>query len=251
MAWATLLNLMHRLALGFLLFSGLAPGALAAGGQARLIIDGERVGVMIIPEPGWKTYWRLPGETGVAPRFNWNGSGNLRRAEVLYPAPRRYVDPEGETIGFAQPVVFPVELEKIDAALPVRLELQLDFGLCKEICIPASVRFSAKTGASDAAAGALIDAALAKVPEKKGQARLEAADGGILAQIRLPNDLPIEDVLVEGLPLAYFRQPRAMGIEKILIPMDGNHGLSVLRGAEVVLTVIAGQKAFEIPARVD
>ncbi|MEG4641374.1 protein-disulfide reductase DsbD domain-containing protein, partial [Paracoccus sp. APAP_BH8] len=31
-------------------------------------------------EPGWKTYWRSPGDAGVPPRFDWAASRNL--AEV-------------------------------------------------------------------------------------------------------------------------------------------------------------------------
>ncbi|MCX8508161.1 MAG: protein-disulfide reductase DsbD family protein, partial [Rhodobacteraceae bacterium] len=28
--------------------------------------------------PGWKTYWRAPGDAGIPPRFDWTGSANLK-----------------------------------------------------------------------------------------------------------------------------------------------------------------------------
>ena len=36
--------------------------------------------------PGWHTYWRVPGEAGIPPRFDWSGSQNL--AAVAYEWPR-------------------------------------------------------------------------------------------------------------------------------------------------------------------
>ena len=38
--------------------------------------------------PGWKTYWRQPGDTGIPPRFDFSGSENLTILDVIYPAPK-------------------------------------------------------------------------------------------------------------------------------------------------------------------
>src|SRR5262245_41286607 len=40
-------------------------------------------GVEIKLADGWKTYWRNPGEGGLAPRFDWSASKNLGSAHVL------------------------------------------------------------------------------------------------------------------------------------------------------------------------
>ena len=46
-------------------------------------------------QPGWKTYWRYPGDSGVPPRFDFSGSENLKDAKVLCPAPQRFTDETG------------------------------------------------------------------------------------------------------------------------------------------------------------
>lgn len=230
--------------------SGLATAQ--AGGAASLLADQGRVGVQIKLEPGWKTYWRLPGETGVAPRFDWSGSENLKSVEVLYPAPTRFVDAEGETIGFAGEVVFPVAIEPLDAAKPVKLRLQIDYGVCKQICIPTKAELFADSGKSDSAAGAVVDAAMATLPVRldASAARLSPGRQGLQLQLDLPEGPVALDVFVEGAPLAYFRAPRADGSKKLILPVDGMEDVSLLKGTSLTLTVTTAGAAYEIPAQV-
>jgi DsbC/DsbD-like thiol-disulfide interchange protein len=50
--------------------------------------DGSlRAGIEIKLKPGWHTYWRYPGDSGVPPRFSFHGSDNVAAVKVLYPAP--------------------------------------------------------------------------------------------------------------------------------------------------------------------
>ena len=241
---------MRILMIALFVLSGLA--AAQAGGAASLLADQGRVGVQIKLEPGWKTYWRLPGETGVAPRFDWSGSENLKSVEVLYPAPTRFVDAEGETIGFAGEVVFPVAIEPLDASKPVKLRLQIDYGLCKQICIPAKAELFADSGKSDPAAGAVVDAAMATLPVRldTSAARLSPERQGLQLQLDLPEGAMALDVFVEGAPLAYFRAPRADGSKKLILPVDGMEDVSLLKGTSLTLTVTTAGAAYEIPAQV-
>src|SRR6185436_4015134 len=70
-----------------------------ARSAARLIAapvpakDGAlRGGVEIKMLPGWKTYWRYPGDSGVPPVFDFSASDNVKAVTVLYPAPTRFDD---------------------------------------------------------------------------------------------------------------------------------------------------------------
>ena len=241
---------MRILMIALFVLSGLA--AAQAGGAASLLADQGRVGVQIKLEPGWKTYWRLPGETGVAPRFDWSASENLKSVEVLYPAPTRFVDPEGETIGFAGEVVFPVVIEPLDASKPVKLRLRIDYGVCQQICIPAKAELFADSGKSDPAAGAVVDAAMATLPVRldASAARLSPERQGLQLQLDLPEGAVALDVFVEGAPLAYFRAPRADGSKKLILPVDGMEDVSLLKGTSLTLTVTTAGAAYEIPAQV-
>jgi DsbC/DsbD-like thiol-disulfide interchange protein len=119
-----------------------ARARLLAGAPATAGAKSYLAGVEIALEDGWKTYWRMPGEAGVPPNFDWSGSKNVARVTVLYPAPSRMAEPAAETIGYKHRVLFPIEVVPKDASQPVGLALDLEFGVCREICIPAEARLS-------------------------------------------------------------------------------------------------------------
>src|SRR5215470_2211140 len=70
--------------------------------------DALRAGIEIKLQPGWKTYWRYPGDSGVPPKFDFSGSENLKNAKVLYPAPHLFTDETGHSLGYKEKVILPV-----------------------------------------------------------------------------------------------------------------------------------------------
>ncbi len=172
-------------------------------------------GVEIELGQGWKTYWRSPGEGGVPPRFDWKESENLAAAKVFYPAPRRFTDAAGDTIGYLGSVIFPVEIEPRDPGKPVHLRLSLEYGICKQICVPSEAMLDlvvdeATTGLPDA-----LEAALGRVPRRAAERRsadpiLEAVNatsaGGaphLLISARFPGGAAGADVFLETAEGAY------------------------------------------------
>lgn len=109
-----------------------------SSGPPRLI-----VGLEIHIERDWKTYWRHPGDAGgIPPRLDWSKSQNLKSATVMYPAPERISDPAGTLIGYKEHVLFPIEVEPVDPERPIRLALDVEYGVCREVCILAQARHS-------------------------------------------------------------------------------------------------------------
>ncbi len=49
-------------------------------------------GIEITLKPGWKTYWRTPGDSGLPPRFDFTKSDNVETVTVLWPAPIKFPD---------------------------------------------------------------------------------------------------------------------------------------------------------------
>jgi DsbC/DsbD-like thiol-disulfide interchange protein len=139
----------------------IAGGVPATGGGAAQL----HAGVQIRLEPGWKTYWRSPGEAGVPPHFDWTGSENLAEAQVLYPAPVRFTDAGMDSFGYLDEVTFPVRVTAKEAGKPVRLSLALEYGVCKDICMPMEAKLALTwTPGSGKGEAALIEAAFARVP---------------------------------------------------------------------------------------
>ena len=59
---------------------------------------------------------------------------------MLYPAPHRFADASGTAIGYEDEVVFPVKITPERQGEPVELKLDLDYGLCKTLCIPSQAK---------------------------------------------------------------------------------------------------------------
>lgn len=138
--------------------------------------------------PGFKTYWRNPGEAGgVPPEFDFDGSQNLGGSEVLYPAPHRTKDKAGENIAYKDQVTFPIAIKPADPGKPVVLKLKATYGVCKDICIPAEAEFALDIPA-DAAPSEPISTALKTVPvQVRGRdgAGADPAAGPALANWRV------------------------------------------------------------------
>lgn len=105
-----------------------------------------RAGIEFRMDPGWHTYWRYPGDSGVPPRFDFHESENLREAKVLYPAPRAFTDESGTSIGYLDHVIFPVDVTPIDPKKPVTLKVAIYYAVCQKLCVPADANLELKMG---------------------------------------------------------------------------------------------------------
>ena len=105
-------------------------------------------GLTIRMAPGWHTYWRAPGDSGIPPSFNWSGSSNIAHVAVRFPVPE-VLDQYGmRSIGYTDEVTFPLLIRTRDAKAPIRLRGEISIGVCYEICVPVTLDVSAELSAS-------------------------------------------------------------------------------------------------------
>ncbi|PSU34068.1 protein-disulfide reductase DsbD family protein [Photobacterium lutimaris] len=83
----------------------------------------------------WKTYWRSPGEGGVAPSIDWSLSNNLENIDWHWPMPKRYEFLGVETLGYKHTIIFPMTLHIEDMSKPVFLSGILTMSSCTNICV--------------------------------------------------------------------------------------------------------------------
>jgi DsbC/DsbD-like thiol-disulfide interchange protein len=109
--------------------------------------DGRQIAALQVTlAPGWKTYWRSPGDAGIPPRFDWTGSENVAAVTIRWPAPEIF-DLNGlRVIGYAHDVVLPFEITPRTPGAPVRVRGAVDLGVCETVCIPASLTFDTVLG---------------------------------------------------------------------------------------------------------
>ncbi len=113
---------------------------------ARLLAGGKRgddllAGVAVTLDPGYLTYWRIPGDAGVPPTFDASGSDNVASVTAAFPAPRKLDEGGVEAFGYHDSVVFPLHVIARDPSRPVTLALAFSYAVCATQCLPAGARF--------------------------------------------------------------------------------------------------------------
>jgi DsbC/DsbD-like thiol-disulfide interchange protein len=229
----------------------------AAGG------DMLRAGVEIRLATGWKTYWRYPGDSGVPPVFDFSKSENVKSVAVLWPAPHRFVDDGGTSIGYKLGVTLPLHVIPDNPKRPVTLRLSLDYAICEKLCIPAKGAARVDLAAVSTPLGAAVAAAEALVPRP---ARLgEVAPFGIKAVRReaggahprvivdavAPAAAPV-DLFVEGptgdwaLPVPEPTTGAPEGVRRFAFELDGVPAGVDAAKAPLRFTLVSGDNAIEV-----
>jgi DsbC/DsbD-like thiol-disulfide interchange protein len=232
----------------------------------------SRAGVEIRLEPGWHTYWRYPGDSGVPPTFDFSGSENVKSVSVLWPAPTIFADGAGgNSIGYAGHVVFPLRIIALDATKLVSLHLKVGYGICRNVCIPAEANLALVLSGNAGADEPTLAAAEARVPRRVplgaraglaiGSVHREPGDGRdrITVDVMAPEGISV-DLLVEGqtpdwaLPLPRSITPApgsASGVRRFAFDLDGLPPGTQAQNAVLTFTAISPDDAIEVVAHPD
>lgn len=244
------------------------PGA-QSGGTVSPGNQALRAGVEIKLKPGWKTYWRYPGDSGVPPVLDFSKSQNVKTATVLFPAPMRFDDGGGgSSIGYNGDVILPVHVVPEEAGKPVTLRLKLDYAVCEKLCIPAQAQLELLLTDADSTQDGALSAAESRVPKitKIGDhgapairaVRREAGSGKprVVVDVAAPAGAPVT-LLAEG-PTAQWALPlpepvagAPAGLQRFAFVLDGLPPGEKPDGATLRLTAVAGDKAVEVAFRLD
>jgi len=238
---------------------------------ARAEIGGRvfRAGVEIKLKPGWKTYWRYPGDSGVPPVFDFSKSQNVKTVTVLYPAPMRFADGAGgSSIGYAGNVILPFHIVPQDVGKPVTLRLKLDYAACEKLCVPAQAQLELVLTGAASAQERVLGEAEARVPKiaeigDRGvpairAVRREAGLGKprVVVDVAAPANASVV-LFAEG-PTAQWALPlpepiagAPAGLQRFAFALDGLPPGDKPDGATLRLTAVAGNKAVEVAFRLD
>ena len=199
------------------LFGGLATTSAEADSFSNVaqieIIPGWKTphgthmaGLRVTLQPGWKTYWRSPGDAGIPPQFSWAGSENLTGAEFHWPVPDLLPHSSVVTIGYKDSLVLPIELSPATAGEPISVSGEIHFGVCQDICLPVNLPFSAELPLEGKRDGAIV-ASLLNQPLSADEAGVTSAqckitpleDGlQVTATVSMPSAGQSENVIIEA-----------------------------------------------------
>lgn len=240
---------------------------------ARLIVGAPhssadallRAGVQIRLDPGWDTYWRYPGDSGVPPKFDFSGSENVKSVAVLWPAPERFPDGAGgHSIGYMGELILPLRIVPSDAAKRSTLRLKLDYAVCATLCIPAKANLTLPLTGGIGANEKALEAAEARVPRREPlgtgsnlaiRSIHREAHERVVVEIAAPDGTSI-DLFVEGptpewsLPLPVPSGPRA-GTQRFTFALDGLPPGANADGVPFTFTVVSPDDAIEVVTPLD
>lgn len=267
-----------RAALGFaatLLVSSLAIEARAQdaspwqrdGHSAVRLLAGSRSGAVLLGgigfqlQPGWKTYWRTPGDSGVPPRFDFSKSENVEAVTVLWPAPMKFDDGAGgHSMGYHDQVVLPLRIVAKNADKPVTLRATINYAVCEKLCIPVEANpelgFTSVASTEDNALFAALDTV--PKPANVGDPnpltiRDVKRDGKttVLVDVVAPAETGEVNLFVEGptpdwgLPVPKLLEHSPPGVKRFSFELDGLPPGTNPEGAALKFTLVGGERSNE------
>lgn len=230
---------------------------LIAGSRSGPVLLG---GIAVQLEPGWKTYWRTSGDSGVPPRFDFSKSENVEAVTVLWPAPMKFDDGGGGvSLGYQNQVVLPLRIVPKMTEKPVVLRADFSYAVCEKLCIPVEANVELAFASVASTEDSVLLAALDTVPKP--------------ASVGDPNPLTIRDVKREGkstvlvdvlspdartvnlfvegptpdwaLPVPKLLEPSPAGVKRFAFQLDGVPPGVSPEGAALKLTLVGGDRSYE------
>jgi DsbC/DsbD-like thiol-disulfide interchange protein len=236
------------------------------GHSAVRLLAGSRSGAVLLGgiafqlQPGWKTYWRTPGDSGVPPRFDFSKSANVEAVTVLWPAPTKFDDGAGgNSLGYHNQIVLPLRIVTKNADKPVTLRASINYAVCEKICVPveatAELAFTSVASTQDSALFAALDTV--PKPANVGDPnpltiRDVKRDGktSVLVDVVTPDSGDV-NLFVEGptpdwaLPVPKLVEHSPPGVKRFAFELDGLPPGANPEGAALKFTLAGSDRAYE------
>jgi DsbC/DsbD-like thiol-disulfide interchange protein len=230
---------------------------LLAGSRSGPVLLG---GIAVQLDPGWKTYWRTSGDSGVPPRFDFSKSENIEAVTVLWPAPTKFDDGAGGfSLGYHDQVVLPLRIVPKSNDKPVTLRAEINYAVCGKICIPVEASTELTFASVASTEDSVLFAALDTVPkpasvgdpnpltirdvEREGKSK-------VLVDVVSPDNKPV-NLFVEGptpdwgLPVPKLLEHGPAGVKRFAFDLDGVPPGTNPEGAALKLTLVGSDRSYE------
>jgi DsbC/DsbD-like thiol-disulfide interchange protein len=229
---------------------------LLAGSRSGAVLLG---GIAVQLQPGWKTYWRTPGDSGVPPRFDFSKSENIDAVTVLWPAPTKFDDGAGGfSLGYHDRIVLPLRIVAKTPDKPVTLRATIDYAVCEKICIPvqasAELSFNSVASTEDSTLFAALDTV--PKPANVGDPNpltirdVKRENSQVLVDVVTP-DAKAVSLFVEGptpdwaLPVPKPVDHAPPGVQRFAFDLDGAPPGTNPQGAALKLTLVGTDRSYE------
>jgi suppressor for copper-sensitivity B len=237
---------------------------LVSGSAASGEGGGLRLGLEMRLAPGWKTYWRSPGDAGLSPTIDWAGSTNFTDATLRFPAPFRFTLFGLETYGYDGHVIIPIAARS-EGPGETRVRAGVDVLVCETLCIPyrADLTLDLPAGGQAPTAHtheiARFESAIPQIDKDGRGANGIAIDSAsfrpapqaaLVVRARAEPRFATPDVFVEAQEGWSFAKPEIAFVDggryaTLTFAATGDRSAQKLDGTSATLTLVDGQRAIE------
>lgn len=247
-----------RATLSILVVLGLADMAHASssdwfetdGARVRLVTaglpdaQGKLRGVLDIDlAPGWKTYWRDPGDSGVPPSVEVTAPSGVV-AELDFPVPGRHEDDGSVWAGYDTPTRLPVTFS-VGRTAAGAFETSVFLGICETMCVPVQTTLRVDPGADpdNAADATLVREAFSALPREAtpdfGAKTAKAANGRLVLESSAPSGVHIEDIFLAAPEGYWFGPPiRSERDDKVMFALEFSRPAGATSGKDIPYTLV-------------
>ena len=108
------------------------------------------VGLQLAHQPGWHTYWKNSGDSGLPTALNWTLPAGVTAGDIAWPTPVKIPIGTLANYGYEGTVLLPVPLTVSPAFKPsllgndIEVKLKAAWLVCKKECIPEDGEFAIK-----------------------------------------------------------------------------------------------------------
>lgn len=215
------------------------------------------LGLEVLLQDNWKTYWRTPGDAGLAPVVFLDPLSMAgATAQLSYPMPKRFRLFDLDTFGYSKHVIFPLTVTLSDLSQALQINMTAELLVCDDICVPvqAPLSLSLPMGAHTASLEAQeLAKARSSVPRiEADSAHIALApphldpenEGHLYVSIAAHHE--VVDILIEGPAGLSFGTPEALGDGHYLIKKTAGTAVMAAQQA-LTATFDTTQSDFEVP----
>ena len=154
------------------------------------------LGLQITHQPGWHTYWKNPGDSGLPTELRWTLPAGVDVGDIAWPVPQKLRVEQMANYGYEGTVLLPVALQlapSFKAAEHLTVRLHASWLVCKLECIPEEGDFTLQLplhGSTALHAGAFAAAQAAQPQPLMGDSRVRVDSGGEQLHLSVPG-LPV------------------------------------------------------------
>lgn len=100
--------------------------------------------IVLQMEKGWHTYYKDPGDSGMATKVEWKLPEGFRAGDLLWPEPKKFQDAAGVTFGYTNQTYLLTEITppgNLIQGSKVRISAVVKWLACSDVCIPGKAEF--------------------------------------------------------------------------------------------------------------